>query len=284
MNPTWNQSLPLQLQKKAVWDGISLAHYWLRPGHLPEHKQNAHLIISALDECKAQIRTANGFRTHDRTPGSVCVIPSDHPFAVDAEGDSEHLALLLDPALVERAASAFRAPAHVEILESSAPGDPVINSIALALDAEVETGNQGGLLHAESLANILALHLVRHYSSSKDLRLPHIGGLSGKKLRGVLDFINENYARDLSLAELAAVGGMSTFHFAREFKRATGETPHQYLIKTRVDRAKELLSRSELPLVEVGFQSGFSHQSHFTRLFRKSTGTTPHSYRLRFQT
>ena len=97
------------------------------------------------------------------------------------------------------------------------------------------------------------------------------------------EFIADNYSRDLSLAELSAVAGMSSFHFAREFKRSTGTTPHQYLIKYRIDRAKALLAESKMPLVEVGFRSGFSHQSHFTRLFHKLTGTTPHTYRLMFQ-
>jgi AraC family transcriptional regulator len=96
-------------------------------------------------------------------------------------------------------------------------------------------------------------------------------------------FIADNYENDLSLAELARVGGMSTFHFAREFKRTTGTTPHQYLIKFRIERAKALLTESEIPLVEVSSRSGFSHQSHFTRLFRRLTGTTPQSYRFKFQ-
>jgi len=76
---------------------------------------------------------------------------------------------------------------------------------------------------------------------------------------------------------------MSNFHFAREFKRATGTTPHQYLIKFRIERAKTLLNEDSLPLVEVGLRSGFSHQSHFTRLFRKITGTTPRLYRMGLQ-
>jgi AraC family transcriptional regulator len=109
------------------------------------------------------------------------------------------------------------------------------------------------------------------------------GGLTGQRLRSVKDFIGDNYERDLSLAELASVAGMSTFHFAREFKRATGTTPHQYLMKFRVERAKSLLAESHLPLVEVCLRAGFSHQSHFSRLFRRLTGTTPLSYRLMFQ-
>jgi len=110
------------------------------------------------------------------------------------------------------------------------------------------------------------------------------GGLSARKLRQVTEFISEHYSRDLKLPELAQVAGMSNFHFAREFKRSTGTTPHQYLIKFRVEQAKALLEKDDLPLIEVGLRSGFSHQSHFTRLFRKITGTTPHSYRLMVQT
>ena len=117
-----------------------------------------------------------------------------------------------------------------------------------------------------------------------DNKMPFTGGLSARKLRKVTDFIAANYDHEIKLAELAQVAGMSSFHFAREFKKTTGITPHQYLIKYRIERAKSLLARDDLPLTEVGLRSGFSHQSHFTRLFRRITGTTPHSYRLTLQT
>ena len=115
-------------------------------------------------------------------------------------------------------------------------------------------------------------------------RVTVTGGLSARKLRKVNEFIAANYDHEIKLAELAQVAGMSSFHFAREFKRTTGITPHQYLIKYRIERAKSLLARDDLPLIEVGLRSGFSHQSHFTRLFRRITGTTPNSYRLTLQT
>jgi AraC family transcriptional regulator len=276
---------PFAFKRKTSWNGISLAHYRVGPGKMPEHSVDDHLITMSLnDKCEGEIRLASGFRARDHKKGTVCVIPSRHPFAVDFTGESEHIAIFLDPSLVVRAAADARSSNNVEVIESCASSDPVINSVGLALLAELESEHEGGKLYAETLANILALHLVRNYTASGNGERRFSGGLSGHKLHLMLGFIDTNYSRDLSLTELAAVAGMSTFHFAREFKRATGTSPHQYLLKIRIERAKELLSKSEMPLVDVGFQSGFSHQSHFSRLFRKLTGTTPQSYRLMFQT
>jgi AraC family transcriptional regulator len=150
----------------------------------------------------------------------------------------------------------------------------------MALLGELESEGLSGRLYAESLGNVLAVHLLRYYTVPASKPVAFTGGLSAIKLRQVTEFIADNYSRDLRLAELAHVAGMSSFHFAREFKRSTGTTPHQYLIKFRVERAKALLARHDLPLIEVGLQAGFSHQSHFTRLFRRVTGTTPNAYRL----
>lgn len=278
---------PFLLKRDATWDGIKLAHYKFAAGELPEHHHQDHLITIALGEgCGGEIRTASGLRVQGQTRGSVAVIPSGQSFSARLESPSEHLAIYLDPSLVLRAAASelrFHKPNNVEVVEQCAPGDPVISGVGMALFAELESEGVSGRLYAESLANLLAVHLLRHYTNAHDSERKFTGGLSGKKLRQVMDLIAGSYESDLSLADLAEVAGMSTFHFAREFKRATGTTPHQYLIKFRVDRAKAMLTESEMPLVEVSSRTGFSHQSHFTRLFRKLTGTTPQSYRLMFQ-
>lgn len=275
------QASPVVLRKKASWGGISLDYIRFRGGELPEHSHHQHLITFSLGaRCEGEIRTASGFRARAETAESVCVIPSGQPFRARLVGESEQLAIFLEPALVLRAASDARLPRRsVEVIEASAPSDAIIRHTGLALYAELEAEGLGGRLYAESLANVLAVHLLRHYSSSSNAPL-FSGGLSGQRLRRVLSFIADNYESDLSLAELALVAGMSAFHFAREFKRATGLPPHQYLIRFRVERAKALLAESRLPLVEVSSRAGFSHQSHFTRLFRRLTGTTPQSYRL----
>jgi AraC family transcriptional regulator len=283
--PEMNHASPVALRKAASWDGIRLEYYRFRGGELPEHSHNEHLVTFSLGgRCKGEIRTASGFRARAETASSVCVIPSRQPFTAQLVGDSEQLAIYLEPSLVLRAASESRTQTKgVEVVEGCSPSDPVIRSVGLALLAELESEGLSSRLYAESLANVLAVHLLRHYTASSSRAQQFTGGLSGQRLRRVMAFIADNYESDLSLAELANVAGMSTFHFAREFKRTTGTPPHQYLIKFRVERAKALLSESAIPLVEVSSRSGFSHQSHFTRLFRKLTGTTPQSYRLMFQ-
>jgi len=278
---------PCVFARNVAWERIKLAHYGFQAGDLPEHSHQDHLVTIALGQgCGGEIRTASGLRARGQTRGTVGVIPSGQSFSATLEGASEHLAIYLDPSLVLRAAdSEFRSrtPGRIEVVGRFLPSDPVISSIGMALLAELQSEGLSGRLYAESLANVLAVHLLRHYTAAGAGAQRFTGGLSGKKLQQVTTLIAENYEGDLSLADLARVAGMSTFHFAREFKRTTGTTPHQYLIKFRVERAKALLAGSEIPLVEVSSRSGFSHQSHFTRLFRRLTGTTPQSYRLMFQ-
>ena len=279
-----HRSPAVVFKRRADWDGIRLEHFRFRRGVLPEHAHREHLVLLPLSEpCGGEIRTANGFRIQAQSRGGACVIPSGHPFTASLKGEAEHVALYLDPSLVLRAAEEAHAPPGFEVIEKCSLSDPVVNHVGLALLAELDSEGLSGRLYAESLANVLAVHLLRHYTASDARAQKFTGGLSGQKLRAVTDFIGDNYERDLSLSELARVAGMSAFHFAREFKRATGTTPHQYLIKFRIERAKSLLAESRLPLVEVSSRAGFSHQSHFTRLFRRLTGTTPRAFRHRFQ-
>jgi AraC-like DNA-binding protein len=105
------------------------------------------------------------------------------------------------------------------------------------------------------------------------------GGLPGYKLRRVMEFIEAHIDQPMPLERLAAAAAVSPFHFHRQFKRSTGMTPHQYIVQMRTERAKALLSGSDLPLAEVAAQSGFADQSHFTSTFRKTTSMTPRSYR-----
>jgi len=105
------------------------------------------------------------------------------------------------------------------------------------------------------------------------------GGLPPRTLRLIREYIDANLGKSVCLDELARLARLSKYHFARSFKQSAGVTPHAYLIKRRVDRARELLSDMSMPLAEVALSAGFSNQSHFTCRFREQIGMTPSSYR-----
>jgi AraC family transcriptional regulator len=96
-----------------------------------------------------------------------------------------------------------------------------------------------------------------------------------------LAFIHANYARELSLTDIAEAAHLSPFHLARLFKQSLGVSPHQYLIHVRVDSARWLLSAGsgERSLAEVASAVGFADQSHLTRHFKRVTGVTPRQFR-----
>ena len=101
------------------------------------------------------------------------------------------------------------------------------------------------------------------------------GGLPPAAMRRIQEYVDAHLSEHVDLPVLAGIAGLSVFHFAREFKRTAGVTPHYYVLNKRVERAKTLLSRSDLSLSEIAFASGFSDQSHLTRRFRQIFGATP---------
>ena len=276
-----SSSSPVVFKRNAAWEGIRLEHVRFNAGDLPKHRHHEHVVLISLsDGCKGELTTESGRGMRGtRMRGSVGVLPSGLEHQATLEGPSEHLALYVDPKVINRAASDAGRRSNFEIVERYTRRDPVISNVGMALLEELDSQGLSGRLYVESLTNVLAVHLLRYYTTEARNVTRFHGGLSGPRLKQVTTFIAENYGNEIKLAELAQIAGMSSFHFAREFKRTTGTTPHQYLINFRVERAKELLCE-ELPLTEVGLRSGFSHQSHFTRLFRRITGTTPHLYRL----
>jgi AraC family transcriptional regulator len=104
-------------------------------------------------------------------------------------------------------------------------------------------------------------------------------GLPAAVLRRILEYIDANCHRGPKLSELSSVAHMSAFHFARLFKRSTGQSPHRFVVARRIDHAKELLSRDAAPLAAIARAVGFRTASHFSTVFRRTTGMTPSAYR-----
>ncbi len=100
-------------------------------------------------------------------------------------------------------------------------------------------------------------------------------------MQRALEFIDAHLGERLSLVRMAGEVRLSPFHFAHLFKHEVGVAPHQYVIQRRLERAKVLLVRTNLPIVTIALDLGFANQSHFSEVFHRETGVTPLSFRLR---
>jgi AraC family transcriptional regulator len=171
-------------------------------------------------------------------------------------------------------------PDRLELIPEFRTRDSQIEAIGMMLLTELQQENLGGKLYIESLANVLAVHLIRQYAAVKP-RLPtYEGGLSERQLMKVLEYINEYLNQDIKLADLATLLGMSQFHFSHLFKQALGIAPYQYLLQQRLERAKHLLKQSDRSIIEIAFLCGFNSHSHLSQKFRQVTGITPRAYRV----
>jgi len=136
-----------------------------------------------------------------------------------------------------------------------------------------------GKLFGEYMGLSFATALVTSHSSARARLTDYRGGLSPYKLRQVIAFINDNLSSNVSLAEMANLLQMGPCHFARAFKESTGLSPHQYVLRRRVERALQMLKETSTNLVDIAYDLGFSSQGHFTTVFSKIVGVSPSSYR-----
>jgi AraC family transcriptional regulator len=170
-------------------------------------------------------------------------------------------------------------PTHLSLIGRTGFHDPLLTQIALTLWQELEQSSPAGKLYAQSAAQLLAVHLLRYYSSAgKTIKEPS-QRLTHQQMRRVRDFVQDHLSQDLSLEALAEQTGFSAYHFARLFRQTTGESPHQFVLHQRIERAQRLLKEKDLPLVHVALESGFASQSHLTQVFKRYLGLTPRAYR-----
>ncbi len=173
---------------------------------------------------------------------------------------------------------------RLEVLNSVATRDPLLEQTGMALLQELESAELAGTLYVESLARVMALHLLRHHSSldrrsMRRLASEEVGRLSASSLRKATDYIGDNLSDELSLTRIAAAADLSPYYFARAFKRSTGLSPHQYVLRRRISHAKDLLIGTDLPVGEIAMRVGFATPSHFAQQFRRIVGMSPSDLR-----
>jgi AraC family transcriptional regulator len=200
-------------------------------------------------------------------------------FRIKEKSNYRFLAMEFDPLYILRA-SELQHLNSVEFLETWEHDHPLTWHLAEAIFQECESGARQGLLYSETAATLLALHVVRNLSNRAcPTTLRSRGGLAPATLRRASDYMNDRLGDDISLSELAGICGLSAGHFAFAFKQSTGVSPHAWLRRQRIDAAKAMLRRGDLPLSSIAVSIGFASQSAFAVAFRKETGMAPTVWR-----
>jgi AraC family transcriptional regulator len=260
-------------------------NYYEPPFAIPESRSMQHLVIlyTEVPEKMQLEEITDGHRIYTQPKaGDVSIIPANIRQGACWNQSHRYIMLSLDPDGLARRSPDLAELNWGELLPHSVKPDPLIHGIGLALKNEFELNRLGGHLYVDSLISTLFIHLFQHYSEQTCSLLPdsyeRTKGLSPRNLQRVVKYIHHNLAQDLSLVELAAVVHLSPSYFASQFKQSTGLAPHQYVIQTRVVRAKQLLLTSKLTIAEIAHSLGFAHQSHLNFHFKRAFGVTPKKF------
>ncbi len=270
----------------AAWGGFA-AHVVDRPTAFSEAVTFADHVLSLRISGSCRLRQKAGGRSLSGRsgPGSVHVIPARYSAtweASAASGGSRVIAMFVPEDCVRRLVDEEWEidSRRVEILPQFLAHDPIIEGVVTRLAVEAQHGSPSGRLYAESACEFLARHLICTYSSVSRPLPRATGGLSGRRLQRVLEYIEETLGESVGLRQIAALAGVSPRHFERAFRQAVGVSPHAYVMQRRVAAARGLLlDDASLTVEDIAARVGFASSSHLASAFRRSTGYSPSSFR-----
>lgn len=288
MQPLTQQ--PITVPQRMRWQQAALEYHQQPPGEC-QYVLPQHTIRIALQAYLPFERRAGGERLQGSavTRGDIAFCPASEAQWMRWLAPAEFLLISLHPALfIQLAEEAGIAGDSLEFtIDHGEIQDPLIFQIGQAFQAEFSGEiSQLSELYIDMQARVLAAYLLKrycHYSGKKTFVPPaaeHLTPAAGYK---IAEYIQTYLDSPLSLAELAAVVDMSPYYFARCFKRTFGVSPHQYVLRARVESAKTILLTEEHALAELAARLGFADQSHFIRQFKRLTGMTPRAFALQYR-
>ncbi|CAN5244678.1 AraC family transcriptional regulator [soil metagenome] len=215
-----------------------------------------------------------------KTPGTTFLYDLRRSINAEIHSSFDNIRFYISQAsLDELAYEQGLRPAEALVSPSLGSDDRVMFGLANALVDQVERADERSALFIDHIALAFFAHVMGTYG---DTAIPDdltSGGLSPRQLRRALDLLSAHLSDDPSVADLARECGLSSGYFSRAFRQTTGVTPHQWLIRRRIERARQLLLGNRLSLADIAVVCGFVDQSHFTRVFAKHEGDSPGRWR-----
>ena len=263
----------------AGWDNLHLIYHRQSPYSIPETVPAQHTINIYTSPVLANVKIDGRWQQRTGMVGDIGIFPAQEVVpAAEFQQELGILHLYLDPVSLNNIAFESIDPDRVELRQQLQVRDPLIQQLGLSLKHELETSALDSRMYAETVATMLAVHLLKRYSVRQPMMQVPTGGLSNYSLKAAIAYINDNLDRQISLVEIAAIVKLSPHYFATLFKQSTGIAPHQYLTQCRIEKAKQYLAKPHLSIVQVSELVGFQSQSHFAKVFRHHVGITPKLY------
>lgn len=216
--------------------------------------------------------------------GDFFLVDSEEPYELRWRTRSgqpfEVMHVYLGPAMLDRAAAElFGVGGRPALREVSGVPDAQLEVLIGMLRRELTGSRQPSTLVIESIAQAIAVHLVREYHDANRQGVHRRSAIPAFKLRRVTDLMRADLAGEFNLSRYADAAELSQAHFSRQFKRSTGLAPSQYFIRMRMAVARRLLRETERSIISIGMDVGYSSPSHFSQVFRKEAGVSPSDYR-----
>ncbi len=274
--------LPILSSRDRNWENIVVEQFQHPAGEGRTYYNNEHAICMSLAPRPVRLLQTQGDKTNRGlyVKGDLSITPGGMPFFARWDSDDRFMQIRISSYFLQSVAEETlnTNPDCLEVISEFKTRDPQIEAMSMMLLSELKE-NLGAKLYIDSLVNVLAVHLLRRYSTTQPRLAIYEGGLSERQLLQVLEYINEYLDREIKLANLARLLDMSQFHFSYLFKRSLGIPPYQYLLQQRIERAKELLKQKERSIMDIALECGFNSHSHLSKQFRQLTGMTPKAYR-----
>jgi len=263
------------------WNGIVVEAHTAEPGRRCEAAIKGHILELATGYKPVQgefLNARNQWVPYRKEPGMMYLYPEGRLPGVHPFQNTGLIVCAFLPGFLENAAIELEVAHGNMLVERMGFIDDASSSLIRLLGVEAENGGLSGRFYVDHLAHALVSRLftLRHGADrtrGSKLWLPH------HSLRRVIERMDAEIGMNLDLRTLAAESGYSVNHFLKMFRQTTGCTPHQFLLKRRIDRAKALIGGKALPLMDVANACGFSSHAQLSRVFRKLTGMTPSDYR-----
>jgi AraC-like DNA-binding protein len=241
-----------------------------------------HHLVAIVLRTEDVLFSIAGRVVHDGIAGSGTLHVSEPGIRARCvfRGPYDVLHLHVPNSLIAECASDMGHPQPPALHSASAPArDMTIERLGRALLAAEEADGSFGVLYADCITMSIVARLLATSRPAQNLARPKVAELARWRLKRAMEYIEANLGEPVGLADLAAAAGLTRMHFAAQFKAAVGVSPHEYLLRRRIERAQEMLVARDTPLVEIALSVGFQTQSHFTCVFKRFTGQPPHAWR-----